>query len=109
MPRVYDNISWDEARERTLARDGRQCTVARLIGGTCSPTLDVHHLTPVSQGGEPYTDENLISVCHLHHPRLEALRRHLLAERGYRRCTHRHPYPGGREECERRLNRQVAA
>lgn len=66
--------------------------------------LDVHHLVPVSDGGDPYCLDNLVTVCHSHHPMLEGLRRWLTRRRGWKRCHHHHPYPGGRAACERRLN-----
>ena len=106
MTRLYDTRTWDEARERTLARDGQRCTVARLIGGECSPILDVHHLVPLSEGGDPFGDANLVTICHAHHGRLEALRRHLLAPEW--RCPHRHRTAEGRRQCEMRRARIAA-
>lgn len=105
---VYDTPAWQAARARVLARDADRCTVARLIGGDCHPRLDVHHITPVSEGGAPYDDDNLLTVCARHHPMLEALRRHLTREPQRPRCRHHHPYPGGREECERRMAKMAA-
>lgn len=99
--------NWDEIRARILARDGA-CS-ARFLGGECSPVLDVHHILPRSEGGND-ADENLLVLCHSHHPQLEAMRRAILERREpvRRRCRHRHFYPGARELCERRLNPQMA-
>jgi hypothetical protein len=103
--RLYDTPLWADARARALARDGHRCTVARLLGGECSDRLDVHHLVPVREGGDPFDVDNLLSCCSSHHGRLEALRRHVLRERerDVKRCRHYHPYKSGREACERRL------
>jgi hypothetical protein len=62
----------------------------------------------VSEGGAPFDIDNAVTACARHHPMLEALRRRLLAPPP--RCRHRHPYPAGREACERRMrDRHVAA
>jgi len=111
---LYDTLAWEIARAAALDRDGHRCTVARLLGGACSPVLDVHHLTPVTEGGAPCDLDNLITVCHRHHPMLEALRRAILrrTERAWKRCPHppgAHRYPGAREACERNLNRRSLA
>jgi len=109
MPqRLYDTPRWNWLRERVLRRDGNRCAVGRLLGGDCHPTLHVHHVVPVSDGGSPWNIENLVTVCASHHPELEALRRRLRADPP--RCSHFHPYPEGRRACERRLQeRRVAA
>ena|SRR6188508_3881276 len=101
--------TWEVTRARVIARDGNRCTVSWLLGGACSETLDVHHLIPREEGGTD-DDDNLITACHSHHPVVEAVRREVLRRRGrlaWKRCTHHHPYPGGREACERRLNADV--
>ena len=93
-----------DIRDRVLARDGWRCS-GRFLGGECSAVLDVHHILPREEGG---TDEasNLMTLCHKHHPMLEAMRRAILKRRplAWKTCPHHHPYPGGKEECERRLN-----
>ena len=108
--RVYDSPAWDTARTLALARDGDRCTVARLLGGSCHPRLDVHHVHPVEEGGAPYDVDNLLTVCAAHHPMLEAFRRHVIQAAlrpAVPRCPHHHPYPQGRAECERRLARSA--
>lgn len=106
-----DSPEWHRFRLRVLARDGRRCTVGRLLGGPCHPTLHVHHVVPVSEGGAEFDFDNAITACARHHPMLEALRRKILAARETPppRCRHRHPYPQGREECERRMRERIAA
>ena len=98
-----------EIRERILARDGFRCS-GRFIGGECSAVLDVHHIRPREEGGTD-EDSNLMTLCHRHHPMLEALRRAILKRKSsrWKHCHHHHPYPGGREECERRLNDGLVA
>lgn len=95
--------TWENTRARIISRDGG-CS-GRFLGGDCSATLDVHHIRPREEGGTD-EDSNLMVLCHSHHPMLEALRKAILKrqEAEPRRCSHRHPYPSGREACERRLN-----
>lgn len=114
MTTVYDTEAWELARAAALARDGHRCTVARFLGGACSPILDVHHLVPISEGGAECDLDNLITACKVHHPTVEALRRAILRHRNreWRRCPHppgAHRYPGAREACERLLNRRASA
>lgn len=104
MDQLYRTPEWAEARDAALERDGRRCTVARLLGGPCHRTLDVHHLTPVAEGGDPFDLDNLVTACHRHHPMLERMRRYLLRAQARRRCGHAHRYDHARRECERRLN-----
>jgi len=99
--------TWDEIRERVLARDGHRCTVSRLLGGQCRGLLHVHHIIPRNEGG-PDHEDNLATVCARHHPIWERLREsvvHARPTRRWRRCPHEHRTREGREACERRLNR----
>lgn len=108
---LYHSPAWRELRDAALARDGNRCTVARLLGGRCSPLLHAHHLVPVGEGGPHLPDlDGVITTCARHHPRLHAVRRAVqnYREPEWKRCTHYHPYPGGRALCERRLNRVAA-
>lgn len=104
MEHLYATPEWAAAREAVLDRDGRRCTVARLLGGPCHPILDVHHVVPADECADPYDLDNLITVCHAHHPSLERLRRYLRMTPRRRRCPHNHRYDHARRECERRLN-----
>jgi len=98
----------NDIRERVLARDGHRCS-GRFLGGECSAVLDVHHIKPPKEGGSDALG-NLMTLCHKHHPMLESLRRAILKRKpsAWRTCPHHHPYPGGKEECERRLNAVAA-
>lgn len=49
---------WNKRRERVLTRDGHRCQKC----STTSGTLQVHHITPISRGGEHGLD-NLATVC----------------------------------------------
>lgn len=107
-----DSPAWHRLRLRVLARDGRRCTVGRLLGGPCHPTLHVHHLIPVSEGGPPFDEDNAVTACARHHPMLEAMRRALLErrQRPLAKCRHKHRYDHARRECRaRRENEQRAA
>ena len=102
----YNSAPWRALRAQARARDGNRCTVARLLGGDCHGLLHAHHIDP---DGDPLDLDNTGTVCATHHPQWDALRRALVRPPAWRRCTHRHPYPGGREACEKRLNNPVAA
>jgi hypothetical protein len=92
---AYNSRSW-----RNLPRD--YCAVNLLLGDTAGPCRGLihhHHTDPLDP------ESRTVQVCNAHHQRIHTVLRGL--EKRVRRCTHRHPYPGGREACERRLN-QVA-
>lgn len=95
---------WTDIRARILARDGG-CS-GRFLGGPCSPVLDVHHIIPRELGGTD-KDDNLMVVCHSHHPQVEAMRRAILDRRGYRTCRHHHRTLDAKRLCERRLNKHL--
>jgi len=92
-----------EIRQRVIARDGG-CS-GRFLGGECSPILDVHHIVPREEGGSDDV-ENLLTLCHRHHPMLEAIRRAILKRRKplWKSCPHGHRSTEARALCERRLN-----
>jgi len=94
MGKVYDTAYW-----RSLPRT--ECALQSLLGGECSGLIGLHHLDPISEGGDPEGD--LMPCCQRHHTMLHAVRRRREAKP--RRCHHRHVYPGSREACERRMNR----
>lgn len=104
---LYHTAAWRKLREAALRRDGNRCGIGRLLGGECSGVLMVHHLVPVNEGGPLLPElDGVLTVCASHHPRLHAFRRAVLtrSEPSWKRCTHHHPYPHGRYQCERRLN-----
>lgn len=107
----YTSAAWRHLRELALARDGSACTVARLLGGSCSDTLHVHHIEAPDGPDDPraLALDNLGTACSAHHPRWEALRRALVRSRdrasGRVRCPHRHVHAEARRACEARLAR----
>lgn len=114
MGDIYSTERWKRVRARALARDGHRCTVARLLGGTCSPPsepLHVHHITPLAEGGAAYDLDNVGTSCAKHHPQWEALRRAIVKRRrpAYKKCPHRHISAEARRLCEERLNRASVA
>ena len=100
MGRPYDSAVW-----RTLLREG--CALHVLTGDACSGDVGLHHVHPISLGGD--VDGETVPVCAKHHPSLEALARRVYGEPRRRRCGHRHVTREGREACERRLNRDAVA
>lgn len=98
----------EDTRTRVLERDYGRCS-GRFLGGECSAILDVHHIVPRREGGTD-DDDNLLTVCHSHHPMLEAVRRAILFRRPrWKTCGFHHRTPEARRQCEERLNRGVAA
>lgn len=115
MGTIYNTLRWHRTKQLARERDGNKCTVARLLGGECSPgPLHAHHVMPVSEGGRPYDLDNVGTSCASHHPMWEALRRRLVAnlqpeKPRVLRCNHRHPTAEGRRICERRMLREAQA
>lgn len=69
---IYGTKSWAKARKRIKARDNGECQ-ALVNGKQCKSkaNLSVHHITPLSRGGAPYDDDNLITLCRPHHEEIE--------------------------------------
>lgn len=108
---IYSSRRWKSARAAAIRRDGRSCTVARLLGGDCSRgPLHVHHVVPLEDDGAPFDLDNLGTTCARHHPTWEALRRTLVRRRQAPppRCRHQHRSVEARLICEARLARQAA-
>jgi len=105
MEHLYSDPEWLDLAARAKARDGHRCTVARLLGGSCSGTLHAHHLIPMSEGGPFLPDlEGVITTCAGHHRVLHALRSFVARRmtRKPRPCRHDHRYDIARRECRRR-------
>lgn len=106
MTNIYSTQRWRDVRQAVLTRDRGLCSVGFLFGGACSDaSLHGHHIVPLAENGDPFDESNLLSVCRVHHPQLEAMRRYVLARREPRpaRCPHLHRTREAREQCERRL------
>lgn len=63
---VYRSKRWQVARKKVLQRDGLTCYVC---GG---PGRQVDHVTPLSEGGAPYSLANLKVICATCHGRKSA-------------------------------------
>lgn len=97
---LYDTQPWRELRSRLLP--GASCSLSGLAG-ECLGDLHVHHVTPLSEGGEAFPRENeLVVLCARHHRLIHAWRRKQEPKR--KSCPHNHRYEWARSECERRLN-----
>ena len=49
---------WRVVRKRVLERDGYRCRKCGKAG-----RLEVHHVVSVYDGGRPFHDDNLITLC----------------------------------------------
>jgi hypothetical protein len=65
---VLNTSAWRRVRARAVRRD-EGCVHA---GADCSGRIEVHHLVPVTAGGEPFELDNLITLCQHHHAQHEA-------------------------------------
>ena len=61
---VYRTKRWRETRRLALARDGHRCRSCGSAG-----RLEVHHVRPLRDGGEPYDLSNLQTKCRSCHVR----------------------------------------
>jgi len=64
----YTTKRWKTVRQEVLKRDNNECQV-------CGDTRDlhVHHIMPVSEGGERYDKNNLVTLCNSDHRKWEGL------------------------------------
>lgn len=104
---IYDTPEWQMIREQALKRDGG-CVIGQLIGIDCEGPLDGHHKVPIEEGGA-FEIDNVITLCHSHHPMLEGFRRRVLRFEAPVRCGHNHRYEHARRECHERIRRQRLA
>jgi hypothetical protein len=102
MANLYDSHAWRKYRSSVLAEDA-ECAFAHLAG-ECQGALGVHHVKPLSEGGDPFPrDKDGVAIlCARHHTLLHHWRKKQAPQ--WRRCTHNHRYAWAREECEARLN-----
>jgi hypothetical protein len=94
-----DKTVYDKRSFRNLPRE--TCVVADLFGlDDCHGSIHRHHVDPEDPSSRT------LEVCNRHHQHLHKVLRTLAgaSERPWKRCTHVHPYPGGREACEAKLN-----
>jgi hypothetical protein len=62
--RARNSARWQRARAEARKRDGEQC---QQCGS--SERLQVHHIVPLSQGGDRYALSNLVTLCQECHAR----------------------------------------
>lgn len=94
---IYHTQVW-----RDLPRD--ECIVEFLLGdavGPCHGLVHRHHVDPDDPFSRTY------SVCNGHHQRMHTILRALDSKPKWKHCNHTHRYPGAKEACERRLNRDL--
>jgi 5-methylcytosine-specific restriction protein A len=75
---IYNSARWQKVRKRKLGRDPI-CEFG--FEGCLKEAEDVHHKVPLSEGGKPFSMENLMSGCKPCHTRheLEERRRKKMA------------------------------
>lgn len=66
----YTSAKWRAVRSRFAAKNPL-CERCAEEGETV-PVEVVHHVVPISEGGDMYSFDNLESLCHLHHNREHA-------------------------------------
>ena len=84
----YDHLQSDiqsawrgiEVRKHVLDRDGWRCKRCGRAG-----SLEVHHLKPLEDGGEPYNPNNLESICRGCHIQVH---REIIGETEWRALLH---------------------
>lgn len=60
----YDRI-WEKVRGAKLL-DSPLCEVCKKEG-RLTPAEEVHHIVPIRDGGDVYSSDNLMSICHSCH------------------------------------------
>lgn len=57
-------------RQKIRERDGNRCRRCGATGATAR--LEVHHIVPIAKGGHPTDPNNLVTLCHECHKRLQS-------------------------------------
>jgi len=63
--RARNSAKWQRARAAARRRDGERC---QQCGS--SERLQVHHIVPLSEGGDRYALSNLVTLCQSCHARV---------------------------------------
>ena len=75
----YEHNDIQAIKRRLIKERGEKCEHCGEI-----TYLELHHLKPISQGGELFNDDNLILLCHechkLYHKRLRAKTKQLIVQ-----------------------------
>jgi 5-methylcytosine-specific restriction endonuclease McrA len=75
--RVWNSPEWRRARVRVLDRDDhccQRCGASEAELTARGARLAVHHMTPLSMGGDALDETNLITLCHSCHNTVESAR-----------------------------------
>ena len=68
MGRIYDKQQWRRLREQILRE--RPLCVMCLERGITKPAVDVDHIIPIADGGDPWALSNTRGLCHEDHSRV---------------------------------------
>ena len=60
---IYCTRRWQALRVRVIQRDRGRCCKCEKVGGS----IEVHHIVPIRNGGDPWNLANLQSLCRLCH------------------------------------------
>ncbi|OGA59965.1 MAG: hypothetical protein A3G81_26010 [Betaproteobacteria bacterium RIFCSPLOWO2_12_FULL_65_14] len=74
MGRLYDRQRWQRVRALQL-REFPLCALHLLLGRAV-PAVDVDHIKPLKDGGEPFDRDNLRSLCHACHSSVTSAAKH---------------------------------
>jgi len=73
--RTYDLRAWKRVRALQLRREPL-CRMCLAEDHRTVPAVDVDHIKPIADGGEPLDPTNLRSLCHSHHARVTHAAQH---------------------------------
>jgi len=70
---VQRKFTWDVVRAKVMRRDDYECQrCGKDRGANSYNGLHVHHIVPLSKGGHPFDEENLITLCPSCHGEMES-------------------------------------
>jgi len=75
--RFYASKEWEQVRQSVLERDDRECQACGMgmeeHRERHGMGLHVHHIHPISAGGDRFNENNLVTLCNAHHHEYEGL------------------------------------
>ena len=66
LQKFYESVAWRRMAKVAKRRDGFLCVRCRQEGFTVAADV-VHHLKPITAGGEKLSLDNTVSLCRIHH------------------------------------------
>ena len=78
---IYKKAIWQRVRRFVLDRDGWRCRKCGRAGA-----LEVHHVKPLQDGGEPYDPANLQTLCRTCHT--DTHRPHVRGQQEWKELLH---------------------